>query len=143
MGKYVQSVSIDASVEKVFNYLARPENFPEIWPNMVEISNVVDLPNGGTQFDYVYRMVGFNIKGTSEDTDFIKNEKIASISKVGIESTIIWTFESKENETIFTYEMEYKVPVPVLGKFAEKFIVKQSENELNTFLQNLKARMEI
>ncbi len=143
MVRFVESINIDASVEKVFNYLARPENLPEIWANMVEINNVVELPNRGTAFDYVYRMVGFNIKGSSEDTEFIKNERIASISKVGIESTIIWTFESKGNGTKFTFENEYKVPVPVLGKFAERFIIKQSENELNVFLRNLKARMEI
>jgi hypothetical protein len=37
---------------------------------------------------------------------------------------------------------EYKIPVPLLGKVAEAFIVKMNENESDTILANLKARLE-
>ena len=37
---------------------------------------------------------------------------------------------------------EYTVPIPLIGKLAEVFIVKQNENEAETILANLKARME-
>jgi hypothetical protein len=39
-------------------------------------------------------------------------------------------------------EVEYTVPVPLLGKMAEAVIVKLNENEMNVLLANLKARME-
>jgi hypothetical protein len=34
------------------------------------------------------------------------------------------------------------VPIPLIGKLAEAFIVKLNENEAETLLSNLKARME-
>jgi hypothetical protein len=39
-------------------------------------------------------------------------------------------------------QAEYVVPVPLLGKLAEAFIVKQNENEAEILLANLKARRE-
>jgi hypothetical protein len=42
-----------------------------------------------------------------------------------------------------TMEVEYVVPIPLLGKLAEAFIVKQNEHEAEAMLANLKARMEV
>jgi hypothetical protein len=42
-----------------------------------------------------------------------------------------------------TTEVEYTVPIPLLGKLVEAFIVKQNEHEAELFLANLKARMEL
>ncbi len=36
----------------------------------------------------------------------------------------------------------YIIPVPLVGKLAEPFILRQNENEADTFLANLKARMD-
>jgi len=41
-----------------------------------------------------------------------------------------------------TSQVEYTVPVPLLGKLAEAFILKQNEHESDVMLANLKARME-
>jgi len=41
-----------------------------------------------------------------------------------------------------TAEIEYAVPIPVLGRVAEAFIVKASEREAKLLLANLKERME-
>ena len=40
-------------------------------------------------------------------------------------------------------KVEYVFPVPLLGRLAEVFIVKQNEHEAEVMLANLKARMEI
>jgi hypothetical protein len=39
-------------------------------------------------------------------------------------------------------DAHYRVPIPLLGKLAEAFIVKQNEHEAEAFLANLKDRME-
>jgi hypothetical protein len=44
--------------------------------------------------------------------------------------------------TQVTFEIEYSIPIPLLGKFAEAFLVKMNEREAETLLANLKARME-
>ena len=46
------------------------------------------------------------------------------------------------DDTDLTFEAEYTVPVPVLGRVAEKVIVKMNQNEAETLLANLKAQIE-
>lgn len=39
-------------------------------------------------------------------------------------------------------EIDYTIPVPVLGKLAEKLVLKRNERESATNVQNIKERME-
>ncbi len=141
MSKMEMSVTINAPVEKVFEYVSNPENLPEIWPSLIEVNNVKVQPNGDYSYDYVYKMVGVRLTGSSEDT-VVRNERIVSLSTGGIESKITFLFQPEDDGTNFTVEAEYTVPVPVLGKFAEAVIVRQAENEVEIILDNLKTMME-
>lgn len=141
MARIETSIKINAPVEKVFEF-AHPDNLPEIWPSLVEVMNVKELPAGGYSWDWVYKMAGMRFNGTSTHTEFVLNERTVSESTGGIESTITWLFQPEDGGTKMTSLVDYKIPVPLLGKLAESFIVKFNENESETILANLKARME-
>ncbi len=136
-----KSIKINAPVEKVFKYLT-PENLPEIWPSLVEVKNIKELPNGGHSFDWVYKMAGMRLNGSSEDIEVVLNERTVSRTSGGIEGTVTWEYQPVADGTKFTATTEYKVPIPLLGKLAESIIVKMGENEQEVLLANLKARME-
>ena len=140
MASIKSSITINAPVDKVFEY-TKPENLPEIWPSLVEVKNVKELPGGGYSWDWKYKMAGMNFSGSSEHVEFVENERTVSKS-TGIESTITWSYEAVAGGTKMTAETEYKIPVPLLGKVAEAFITKVNENESETILANLKARLE-
>jgi len=140
MASIKSSITINAPVEKVFEY-TKPENLPEVWPSLVEVKNVKELPNGGYSWDWVYKMAGVNFYGSSKHVEFVDNVRTVSQS-TGIESTITWSYEAVAGGTKMTSQTEYKIPVPLLGKVAEAFIVKMNENESETILANLKARLE-
>ena len=142
MAKAEKTISINAPVETVFGYLDEPTNLPEVWPSMVEVKDVQRLPNGGASFRCVYKMAGVRLEFASEDTEHIANQRTVSKTKGGIESTFIWMFQPEDGGTKLTAEVEYIVPIPVLGKLAEAFIIKMNERELELLLANLKARME-
>ena len=141
MVKLESSVTINAPVEKVFEYVSKPENLPEIWPSLIEVNNVKVQPNGDYSYDYVYKMVGVRLTGSSEDT-VVSNERIVSVSTGGIESKITFLFQPEDGGTNFSVEAELIVPVPVLGKLAESVIVRQIEKEVEVILYNLKTMME-
>ncbi len=61
-------------------------------------------------------------------------------TKGGIKSTITWTFRSIGNKTGVTLTIEYKVPIPLLGKLAEIIVVKMNEQEADLIMYNLQAR---
>jgi uncharacterized membrane protein len=142
MPKIERTISINAPVEKVFDYWTEPANLPEYWPSMVEVKDRQRLPNGGNSCRWVYKMAGMRFEGTSEDVEYIANQRTVTKNKGGIESTITMMFQPENGGTKLTVQTEYTVPVPLLGKLAEAFIVKVNENETDLLLANLKARME-
>jgi uncharacterized membrane protein len=142
MAKVQKAITINAPVEKVFSYLQQPANLPEIWPSILEVKDVKSLPNGGYSFQYVYKMAGMHLKGTSEDIEYILNKRTVNKSRGGIQATQEFTYQPEAGGTKLTWGIEYAVPVPLLGKLAEAVIVKMNEREAELVLANLKARME-
>ncbi len=47
MAKIEKSLLIHAPVEKIFDFMANPENLPVVWPSLREVRNVHPLPRGG------------------------------------------------------------------------------------------------
>ncbi len=141
MAKVEKTITIKAPVEKVFSFI-KPTNLPEIWPSLVETKDVQQLPNGGYSNRWVYKMAGIRLEGSSEDIEYVTNERVVSRTKGGVESTQTWIFQPDAGGTKVTFNVEYTVPIPVLGKLAEAIIVKMNEHEAELLLANLKTRIE-
>jgi uncharacterized protein YndB with AHSA1/START domain len=141
MAKVKKEIIINAPVEKIFNYVDDPSNLPEVWPSLVEVTDVKTLPNGGHSNRFVFKMAGIHIKGVNEVFEYLPNQRTVAKTS-GIESTLTWAFEPEARGTKVTFEAEYTVPIPVLGKIAEAIIVKMNDHEGEVLLANLKARME-
>lgn len=142
MAKLEKSITINAPVEKVFGFIDGAANLPEIWPSLIEVMDVKRLPKGGHSDRFVYKMAGIRLEGTSEDIEFVPNERIVTKTTGGADSIQTWLFEPEAGGTKVTFRAEYTVPIPVLGKLAEAVIVKMNEREGDLLLANLKARME-
>jgi hypothetical protein len=54
----------------------------------------------------------------------------------------VWDYQPENGGTRLTVDIEYTVPVPLVGKLAEAVIVKMNEREADTLFANLKTRME-
>lgn len=143
MAKVQKHILIHTPTEKVFAFMDDPRNLPEIWPSMVEVKNPVLNSIGGYDFEWVYKMGGLHFNGASKTTEHILNKRIVTESKKGIESRFVWDYTSEGKNTRLFVEIEYKIPIPLIGKLAEAVIVKQNEHEGEIMLKNLKDRMEI
>lgn len=142
MSKVLHSTTIHAPVEKVFQYLDDKAHFPEFWPSMIEVSDIRDLPNGGKHFHWVYKMAGLRFEGDTDEIEYVPNKKIVGRNEKGIESTITWKLDEHGGETELTFEADYNVPVPLVGKLAENILAKINDNEAVAMLANLKATLE-
>jgi len=144
MAKIQKSLQISAPIEQVFDYPLDPDNLPEIWPSLVEVKDIQRTPDGElSSYKWTYKMARMRFEGTTEITESIPNQRAVSKDSGGIQGTRIMTFESQEGGTLLTVDVEYIIPIPLVGKLADPFILRQNENEADTFLANLKARMEI
>ena len=138
-----KSILIKAPVKQVFSYLDEPLHLPEIWPSMVEVKDVKPLPKGGHRFHWLYKMAGIRFEGESETIEFVPEKHVIFKNTGQIASTIDWTFTPENGATRVKVKTEYEIPKPVLGKLTEPFIRKLNEREADTFLANLKDRVEI
>jgi len=143
MAKLQKHIVIHAPTEKVFAFMNDPRHLPEIWPSMVEVKNTVQNSLGGYDFEWVYKMSGIHFNGASKITEHIPNKRTITESTKGIESRFVWEYKAEGSYTKLTVEIEYKIPIPLIGKLAEAVIVKQNEHEADALLKNLKDRMEI
>ena len=137
-----KTIAIAAPVERVFDYVADPRHLPEIWPNLAEVSNVTPHADGGSGFDWVYRMAGVKIRGHSEDIEFARNRRVVSRSRAGIPNTFRWSSEPDEGATTVTLEIDYDVPGSLFGRLLRPVIGRLNERDAQTLLDNLKAQME-
>ncbi|MDP2180975.1 MAG: SRPBCC family protein [Actinomycetota bacterium] len=142
MASQTKSVVVHAPVERVFTYLDDPMHLPEIWPSLMEITDVHSLANGGHTNRWTYKMAGMRLKGTSEDVEHIANERIVSKSKGGIDSTQTWMVQPEGDDTKVTFKVDYTIPVPVLGKLAEAAIIKLNDHEGDVIVANLRTILE-
>jgi uncharacterized protein YndB with AHSA1/START domain len=131
---------VNVPVEKIFSYLCEPSNAPEFWPSLMEVKDVQSLSNGGYRFRWVYKMVGMRFEGTAEYTEIVTNQWFVIDTKGGVNSKITCTFRSNANMTKMTLTIEYKVPIPLLGKLAEAIIVRMNDQEGDLIMVNLGAR---
>ena len=142
MAKADKEVWVEAPIEKIFGYIHEPSNWPEFWPSLMEIKDIQLLPNGGHSGRWAYKMLGMRFAGTAECTQIVPHRFFVIESKGGIRGTIAWTFRSWENKTRVTLTIEYKVPIPLLGKLAEAIIQKMNEHEGDLIMANLQAILE-
>ncbi len=142
MAKIEKSILINAPVEKVFAFMAKPENLPEIWPSLQEVRNVQPLPNGGYSYDWSYKMAGLRFDGHATWSEFIENQRIVDENESGIPSTFVWVYQPENGGTRVSLSVNYTIPGAALGKLAEPIVHKMNEQEAETVLVNLKARME-
>lgn len=143
MKKIENSIRIQAPVSRVNDYVTQPEHFLEIWPSMVEVSNVQRTPDGAHSFDWLYKMAGMHFRGHSETKKLDQNRSIEVHNSGGIPSVFRWSFEGHDDTTTVKLEVEYEIPVPLLGRLGEAFLVKLNERENQTVFDNLKARLEL
>jgi len=142
MAKISRKATINAPVEKVFSYLNNPMNQLEWLPSITSVRNVNGEGKGQT-FSWTYKMAGLPLTGKTETVEYVPNKRFVIKSSGGITSMWTWQFSKAEGKTELDLALEYTVPVPVLGKLAEKLVQRQNAREATLAMANIKNRMEI
>jgi len=87
-------------------------------------------------------MAGIRLNGETERTEDIPNKRIVDKSKGAIQSTWTYSLEPHGDMTHLDLDVDYTIPIPVVGKVAEKFVLRLNEREAEMDAQNLKDRLE-
>ena len=131
-----KSIVISAPQDRVFDYVTEPSTMAEWLTKMVEVRDIVGTGEG-QQYEWTYKYAGLLLRGQSVVVQHVPNRLAVSQSIGMIGST--WTFrvEPHEEGSTLTIEVEYSVPIPVLGKIAEHVAVRLDARDLETSLTNV------
>jgi uncharacterized protein YndB with AHSA1/START domain len=136
------STNISAPVEKVFAYVTDPTNLPEWFVGLTEVTDVTG-PGVGQHYHWKYSMIGIPLHGETTVAERVPNERSVTDSKGGITSKLTFTFAPHEGGTKLDLEIDYTIPVPVLGKLAEQLVFKRNQREAAMSMENIKERLEV
>ena len=141
MVKAEASTVIKVPVDKAWNLLNDTERLPEWVPLLEEVSDIQG-EGVGRSYNWKYKFVGIKFKGSStiEEQDIEKKQVMKS--KAGIESIWTWNFAPEGDGTKVDLKVEYTIPLPVIGKYAEKYVVKQGKRDMDYLMDNLKHILE-
>ncbi len=136
-----KSISINAPVEKVFDYISNNAHEAEWMPSLVRVFDSTGT-RVGDKYKWKYKMAGIMLEGETDIMEVIPNKKYKTKTKGGIQSEFNFSFEPKGVGTELELDIDYKIPLPLVGKVAEKLVHSRNEREAVLGLQNVKEIME-
>lgn len=141
MQAWKDSIVIHAPVDRVFAYVDDSMTLVDWIPGLMDIRDVRGSGKG-QQHEWTYKMVGVKLRGQAVVVEHVPNECAAHQLIGMIHSTFTYAVKAHDEGTLLTVDVEYHIPVPVLGKLAERIIVRQNARELELALVNVKDVME-
>jgi uncharacterized membrane protein len=141
MVRHEHSILIKAPVEEVFAYVNDANSLPEWMIGMIEIRDPAGSGEG-LQYEWTYKMAGLQLRGQNVVVEYVPNEKATHQSIGMVESE--WTNRVKpvDGGTELSIEVEYTLPLAVLGKLAEHLTVRRNQREMELSLLSLKENLE-
>ena len=141
MAKIERSITISDTVDKVFAYITDLANEMEYIPSVTDVRNITGH-RVGQRCGWTYKMMGIPLKGNAEVTEYMPNQRYVLKTNGGILSTWTWTFKAESHKTRLNVVVEYRIPVPVLGKLGDAIVQQLNEREADLAMANIKERME-
>jgi hypothetical protein len=144
MSRIELSVLIPAPLPEVFAYASDWQRWSEWFEGVSSFRPITDVTRGnGARYAYAARLMAFRIEVVTEIADFVENVGWTGIARKGMSHTTHWRFEPRGDQTWFTYGLEYRVPLPVLGLLIDSLMLKpQWHRIIAASLGNLKRRFE-
>lgn len=135
---YTKSITIDAPVERVFDYIKDPA---KAWVSMgTKIHDVQSTPEGvGTTFEWEDRMFGFHVAGKNEITEFVPNEHLVISGSKGF--TFSFDVEPEGDGTTLAFGVDDLATNWAQGAF-DAVATKLTEHDMDLWLADVKAEVE-
>ena len=141
MISWKDSIVVQASTDRVFAYVDEPMNLPVWLPLIVAVHDVIGT-GAGQQFEWTAKMAGRLLHGQSTVVEHAPN-KCGVHQTIGmVSSTFGYAVEPHEKGARLTLEIEYSIPVPVVGRLAEHVLLRRNVREFEVGLATIKEVLE-
>lgn len=144
MTRIENSIVIKKAIDEVFNYSSDYEKWSDWFEGVSDFKPTTETKKGnGTRYAYKAKMMGLSVPVETQIHNFVPNNGWIGKATKGMPHQTQWIFETVDEGTKFTYVLEYKLPIPVLGPLFDKFILKpQWIKIIEKSLQNLNKKFQ-
>ncbi|MBW2381323.1 MAG: SRPBCC family protein [Deltaproteobacteria bacterium] len=138
---YDNSIVIKAPVSEVFTYVNDLTTMADWLTGLVEVRNVIGAGEG-QQCEWTFKLIGIQLRGQAVVVDCVENKRCTHQSIGMFSATWKQIVEPHEDGTKLIIEVEYTLPLSVLGKLAEPLTVRRMARDLDSSLLNIKEALE-
>lgn len=143
MARISKKITINAPVEKVFNFLVNPSNWTKYVTNLTDIRDVSsDTLEPGTTFKWSYQMLGLKFHGKGHVTEKVNNSKFAKKMEGHFPVTESFTFTQLDKGMELAVDIEYELPGKVDAVAPKSVMEKINKKEAATVLEKIKTLCE-
>lgn len=140
MAKLTKSTTINAPVEKVFDFASDVGKLWACFPDVAVRDVQLKAAGVGSSARWFTHTLGIHSEGVIEFTGVVPNQRIEAKSSAG--PIFVFAFDADDGATKLTLDAEWHLPVPVVGPPVEALIMKRSEKDGVAMLANIKAQVE-
>ena len=141
MVRLIESIIINAPLDKVFEYLGNPRNMLEWHPNITRIRDIIGHGEN-MRWNWEYKMMGINFSGKAQVMTSVIQTMLQIDNTGEIESIWTFTFKPEADGTRLDFQIDYTIPKPVLDRVSELLIIQRNERVAAMAMANIKEIME-
>lgn len=141
--KVSMSAVINAPIERVFDFIASPHNWPRYITGLRSIGHTTGKPLvAGDLFAWTYDIRGIEVRGTGQVTDLVANKKLGlrMHTLLPIHKTVF--FEADSGKTILGVLVSYEAPGKVVSFLFGTITKMINKKESFIVLERIKALCE-
>lgn len=142
MTRIERQIIIDKPIDEVFKYTSDWRKWSDWFEGVTDFKPTTEIQQGnGARYAYDAKMMGLMVKVETEIYNYVENKGWNGKATKGMPHQTEWIFKSTEEGSEFTYALEYKLPIPILGPLLDKWILTpQWIKIIERSLQNLKQK---
>lgn len=133
---------LDHPVETVFSYMRKPENAAKVAPSLEDSRAVREADVGGYVVEADYDVGGLiDGSGRLYPVIFEENDRIKYEIRDKFTGHIDWKFTERNGGTVFVYEAQIDVDIPLPNFIVSKVSSMLAQEELDAIIENLRTEL--
>jgi carbon monoxide dehydrogenase subunit G len=143
MPKSEGSVTINASIEKVFDAVADPEKIAQYVTTAVLTGTKGKPDELGSYCEWMYPVAGMKVRGKMTVSEVDKPHRLVQEMSGTMPGKWIWNLKPEGQAVKVDFCIEYRVPGGILGKIADSlFLGRINQKNMDKTMHGLKAYCE-
>lgn len=144
MATISRTIHINSPIDKVFQFITTPANWPKYVASLTDVRNFSsEKLEPGTTFSWEYRMLGMTFAGKGRVTANVENSRFGMKMEGGFPIQEDYMFISVNSGTDLTIEISYDIPGKIMSTISKSSVVeKLNQKEADGVLEKLKTLCE-